>query len=63
MRLSWPAAQQAHQPDGSLRALLHLPSEPQGRTKEYLRQEFEAFPPDKCAHIGWQGAALEATSR
>jgi hypothetical protein len=38
----------------------HLPPELQGRTKEYLRKEFAAFPPDKYAHIGWQGAAREA---
>jgi hypothetical protein len=42
------------------RALPHLPPELQGRTKEYLRKEFEAFPPDKYAHIGWQGASREA---
>jgi outer membrane protein assembly factor BamB len=42
------------------RALPHLPPELRDRTKEYLRREFAAFPPDRYAHVGWQGAAREA---
>jgi hypothetical protein len=32
----------------------------QPRVKAYLKAEFEAYPPDKHAHIGWRGASRGA---
>jgi hypothetical protein len=43
-----------------IRALPHLPAELQARLTGYIKAEFEAYPPDKVAHIGWQGAGREA---
>lgn len=42
------------------RALPHLPPALRGRTRAYLKREFEAYPPYQYAHIGWKdGAARE----
>ena len=41
------------------RALPFLPADMQPRVRAYLKAEFEAFPPDQVAHIGWRGAARE----
>ncbi|MGA2617243.1 MAG: PQQ-binding-like beta-propeller repeat protein [Thermoguttaceae bacterium] len=53
-----------HQPGETIcvlvRAIPHLAPELQARTKDYLRREFETYPPDKYAHVGWQGVAREA---
>ncbi len=40
-----------------LRALPHLPPEMQDRVRQYLREEYAAFPPYKYVHIGFTDGA------
>jgi len=40
-----------------LRALPHLPPEMQKEVRQYLRDEYAAFPPDKYMHIGFKDGA------
>jgi outer membrane protein assembly factor BamB len=44
-----------------IRALPYLSPDLQQRTRDYLQQEFAAYPPYNIAHIGWrEGASREA---
>lgn len=43
-----------------IRALPHLDAALRERTRAYIQAEFNAYPPDKVAHIGWRGAGREA---
>jgi len=40
-----------------LRALPHLPQDLQGRLREFIRKEYEAYPPTTVASIGWKDGA------
>jgi len=41
------------------RALPYLSPDLQGQARQYMKKEFEKYPPHQVAHVGWQGAGRE----